>query len=215
MRVILSSAISTHCTAAVDPNEPEAPDFTQWHPERLWLSRNVWHRAAHGPMHDALCAAVTERIADQTTDHAMVALQHDLLQRRRYGSALRVAARLLRGSRATATPVGRDLAACALTLAALRHDDLLAAIELAAEASGRALVVHDEDDGRPLPPGIRDTCHLAGRMQAQGRDVLGYRCTWPDLDSIGPSLARALDVDPVAALLGYAGRQVRTPDPVQ
>ncbi len=74
----------------------------------------------------------------------------------------------------------------------------LAAVEFAAEVSGRALTVDMEQDDRPLPPGILSVGQLAGRMRSQARDVLSYRVSWPDLDTIGPCLAKAVSDDPLA-----------------
>lgn len=123
---------------------------------------------------------------------------HDTLQQEgRHAATLRVAARIGRGPRQRATPRGRDLAACALLLAVIRHNDLLSAVEFAAEANGRALIVDAEVDDRPLPPGIRSVQHLAGRMRTRARVVLSRRLSGPDLETIGPSLARALDEDPL------------------
>lgn len=181
------------------------PDVTGWAPERLWLSEAAWHRSGHSLMHTAVCTAMEAKLAAGGSPSRLEALLDTLLARKRYAPALRVTARILRGARKEATPVDRDLASCALVLAALRHDDLLAAIELAAEASGRALTVDGEQDERPLPPGFCAVGPLSEHMRQQGRDVLAYRLNWPDLDTIGPTLAKALDSDPVAALLGYGG----------
>ncbi len=193
--------IDTFC-GVPDPTA-SAPDFQGWAPEQLWLSRQCWHRAAHSLMHSAVCDAVEAAIAAGTVAPGLDALLKTSLGHRRYAAGLRVSARILRGARCTATPVGRDLASCALVLAALRHDDLLAAIELAAEANGRALMLDGEADDRPLPPGILTLNQLGGRMRAQAREILSYRLSWPDLDTIGPDLSRALARDPVAAHLGY------------
>ncbi len=198
-----------------DPADPR-PDLSGWAPERLWLSRACWHRSAHTLMHDMVCGAVEAAVAGGTAAADLQALQSDLLRARRYAPALRVAARILRGPRPCATPVGRDRAACALLLAALRHDDLLAAVELAAEAAGRALMLDAEQDDRPLPPGIRSVEHLAGRMRATGREIVAHRLSWPDMDTIGGHLARALAADPLDRVPGLCraehqaeGRAVR------
>jgi hypothetical protein len=174
------------------------PDLARWAPERLWLSRTWLHQTAQTAMADVVADALETALAAGALDADRCGLLESLRQRRRHAAALRLTARLLRGPRLEASPVGRDLAACALLLAAVRHNDLLAAVEFAAEVSGRALTVDMERDDRPLPPGILSVGQLAIRMRSQGRDVLSHRVSWPDMDTIGPCLAKAMENDLLA-----------------
>ena len=198
--VILMPAARRPATPIIDvPDATEpGPDLTGWAPERLWLSRVWLHRAAQKPMADVISDAVETALAAETVDADRHTLLVCLHQRHRHAAALRLAARILRGPRAEATPVGRDLAASALLLAAVRHNDLLAAVEFTAEVSGRALTIDTEQDDRPLPPGILSVGQLGARMRSQGRDVLSYRVSWPDMDTILPCLTKALADDPLA-----------------
>ena len=169
-----------------------------WRPEQLWLSDRCWD----GPALDALAAVVdaAARAALSATDAVLPELEV-LIVLRLVGpaaAALRQTARVLRGPRASATPLGRDLAVSALWLASVRHDDMLAAIECSAELAGRAISLENGISEEPLPPGIPSLSRLVGRMRRRGREVLSHRLTWPDLDTIGSSLTLALAEDPLA-----------------
>ena len=173
---------------------PTLPDYL---PEQLWLSPGCWCPLKQSLMHDAVEADVRLRLRQGSVDPKLRTL-HEMLQRDgRPAAALRVAARIVRGPRRQMTPRGRDLAACALLLAVIRHNDLLSACEFIAEVAGRSLDIDTEVDDRPLPPGIRSVEHLAGRMRARAREVLSRRLSAPDLETIGSSLRRALADDPL------------------
>ena len=94
-------------------------------------------------------------------------------------------------------------------MAAVRHSDLLATVEFAAEATGHAVMLEvDLVAGEvTLPPNVATVSQLANRMRRRGRELLAHRLTWPDLDTIGPCLGRALAEDPLRGLdeLAWAG----------
>ena len=173
----------------------------KWAPEQLWLSPRCWCQSEQSVMQNAVEAELELRLRQGSVDPKLVALRGTLQQEGRRAATLRVAARIVRGPRQRATPRGRDVAVCALLLAVIRHNDLLSAVEFAAEATGRALIVNAEVDDRPLPPGIRSLEHLAGRMRRRAREVLSRRLSAPDLETIGSSLRRALADDPLTPAL--------------
>ncbi len=181
--------------------EPEAvpAGLEAWPSEQLWLSQGCWLRSAQDRMMQAVTSAVDAVLAASDG----VVAEHELLLVLRWtrqpAAALRLSARILRGTRDHATPRGRDLAATALLLAATRHDDLLAAVEFAAEATGRAFALEAAlaADEPSLPPGFRSVGQLAGRMRRRAREVLAHTMTWPDLDTVGSCLERALMDDPL------------------
>ena len=188
------------------PNQPEPEafpsDLAGWHPEQLWLSTGCWSRSVQ----DAMVKAVSTAIDAVLTAETRVLPRHELLLVLRYCRKevawLRLAARILRGPSSTATTPVRLLAGAALFVAAVRHNDLLACIEFSAEATGHAVML-DADlvpGDVALPPGMATVSQLAGRMRRRGREVLARRMSWPDLDSVGPCLGRALAEDPLLGL---------------
>ena len=196
MRLPLAAVGLAEFTAR-DTHEETKPPAEGWAPERLWLSRECWDPDTQKVMAEVVGVAATVALASGSVDITRRLLLAELHATGRRAAALRLTARVLRGSRAQATAVGCDLAATALLLAAVRDGYLLAAIEFAAEASGRAVTLEDERDDRPMPPGIGSVPRLAGRMRAQARAVLNHRLSWPDLDTVGPSLVWSLAEDPL------------------
>ena len=182
-------------------SEPETvlPNLQDWRPEQLWLSDQCWSQTAQQRMTMAVTAA-TDAVL-KTTDVPLPQLELLTVFRytRRHAAALRLKARILRGPRVRATPTGRDLAAAALWLAAVQHDDLLAAVEFAAEAAGRAAFLETEPETGDLvlPPGVATVRQSASRMRRRGREVLAHRLSWPDLDTVGHCLEQALAEDPL------------------
>ncbi len=77
---------------------------------------------------------VMHRAGDAVVPRLLLMLQYT----RQHAAALRLSARILRGPADAATTRGRDLTNAALLVAASRHNGLLAALELAAEAHNRA-----------------------------------------------------------------------------
>ena len=183
----------------VDPSsEMSDGDDASWRPEQLWLSERCWDKPSLRAMAATVDAAAKTALSG--ADAVLPAFER-LLVLRWIGpkaAALRQAARVLRGPRATATPSGRDLAAAALWIAAVQHNDLLAAMEFYAEVSGRAMTLEDGPDVEPLPPGIGSVAGLASRMRRRAQEVLAARISWPDLDTILPSLSDALAQDALA-----------------
>ena len=177
-------------------------ELASWSPEQMWLSTDCWDGRAQQVMADAVAAAlaaVLEREAAASPQHELLRV---LRYMRREAAWLRLAARVLRGPSSTATSQVRYLAGSALWVAALRHNDLLATIEFAAEVTGHAIML--EADLVPgeaaLPPGITTVAGVASRMRRRGRELLAHRLTWPDLDTILPCLDRALQDDPLRGL---------------
>jgi hypothetical protein len=189
------------CRSDLARPEPEAipAGLDAWPPEQLWLSDGCWLRCVHGRMEQAVTSAVD---AVRTASDSIVPEQELLLVlrwTRQPAAALRLSARILRGPLARASDRGRDLAATALLLAATRHDDLLATIEFCTEATGRAVLLGGALPGNrsALPLGFRSAEQLASRMRRRAHEVLTYRRSWPDLDTIGSCLERALLDDPL------------------
>ena len=174
-------------------------DLGGWRPEQLWLSPDNQSGTAQQMMADAVSVAVTALLKSTPG----VVPQHELLMVLRYCRKecawLRLAARVLRGPSSTAPPLDRNLAASALFVAAAWHNDLLAAIEFSAEVTGHAIMMESDlvSGEWSLPPGMATTAQLANRMRRRGREVLARRLTWPDLNTIGPCLGRALSDDPL------------------
>lgn len=188
--------------------EPEdVHDLEGWRSEQLWLSRSGTGRIAQERMAQAVASAI-DVVRKSTT---AVVPQHELLLllkwRRKDAAALRLMARLLRGVSGVTTTHGHDLALAALWLAAVRHQNLLAAIEFAAEATRRAAALdagqHAEDPD--LPPGIQCDTQLANRLRRCAGEVLARHLAGSDMNSIGPCLAQAIAEDPLHKPGGRSG----------
>lgn len=125
----------------------------------------------------------------------------------RHAAALRLTARILRGLSSTTSPEGHDLAMTALWLAAVRHEDLLAAVEFAAEAALRAAVLDAGllAEDLNLPPRVQGNAQLANRLRRCGREVLARHLTWFNMDTIGSCLAKAIEDDPLRKPGGKLG----------
>ena len=210
MAVNIPVATNTGATSwAFDPMaEPEdLRELDGWRPEQLWLSRYCLGRTAQ----DRMAEAVASAIDVVRKSSVSVVPGHELLLvlkwRRRTAAALRLTARILRGPSNTTSPEEHDLAMTALWLAAVRHEDLLAAVEFAAEVTRRAAVLDAgllaEDPH--LPPGVQGNAQLANRLRRCGREVLARHLTWSDMDSIGPCLAKAIAEDPLRKPGGQPG----------
>lgn len=173
-----------------------------WRPEHLWLSPHYHTGAAQQMMANAVSEAVDARIKSPVEEMPHRELLTVLRHCRKECAWLRLAARVLRGSSATATSPVRDLAASALFVAATWHDDLLASIEFCAEVTGHAVMLEAGlvPGALSLPPGMATSAQWVNRMRRRGREVLGRRLNWPDLDTIGPCLDRALSEDPLRGL---------------
>lgn len=201
--VIPMRAIQKQAWPSAQPGAEALPNhLIDWPSEQLWLSNGCWS----SPSQQAMANAIKTAIAAVLSAKTGVIPEHELLKvlryRRREVAWLRLAARVLRGPSSMATSQVRHLAASALFLAAVQHGDLLASVEFAAEVTGHAGMLEiDLVPGKlTLPPGIATMPQLAARMRRRGRQVLERRITWPDLDTIGPCLSRALAEDPLRGL---------------
>lgn len=201
--------IATQNQGSLSARTRAETNLADWRPEQLWLSSHCRDRSVQEVMADAVKTAVNAVLTTATE----ILPQHELLRvlryRRREVAWLRLAARVLRGPSSTATFPSRNLAASALFVAAVRHSDLLATVEFAAEATGHAVMLEvDLVAGEvTLPPNVATVSQLANRMRRRGRELLAHRLTWPDLDTIGPCLGRALAEDSLRGLdeLAWAG----------
>lgn len=203
-------AVMVPIRATVQPGWPSGrpemealpSNLVEWRPEQLWLSTACWDGPAQQAMADAVSTALVSALKGEAAASPQCELLLVLRYMRREAAWLRLAARVLRGPSSTATAHVRNLAASALWVAAMRHSDLLATIEFGAEVTGHAVML--EADLVPghgaLPPGMETMAQVASRMRRRGRELLAHRLTWPDLDTIIPSLDRALAEDPLRGL---------------
>ena len=173
-----------------------------WRPDQLWLSNGCWTRPAQQAMAEAVTTAVDAVLKQGPATLPRLELLRVLRYTRREVAWLRLAARVLRGPSCEASSHDRNLAAAALWVAAVRHDDLLATVECAAEVTGHAIMLEADlvAGETSLPPGIETMTKLASRMRRRGRELLARRLTWPDLDTVGPCLEQALRDDPLRGL---------------
>lgn len=184
-------------------------NLARWRPEQLWLSSGCWDDPAQQAMANAVATAIDAVQKRETGVQPQLELLQVLGYRRKEVAWHRLAARVLRGSSFTATSYVRNLAASALFVAVMRHNDLLATVEFAAEVTGHAVMLEADlvPSATAVPPGMTTVAQVAGRMRRRGRELLARRLTWPDLDTIGPCLDRALAEDPLRGLdkLAWAG----------
>ena len=201
--VIPMRTIQKQAWPSSQPKAEALPNhLVDWPSEKLWLSNGCWSSPSQQAMADAIKTAIAAVLSAKTG----VVPEHELLKvlryRRREVAWLRLAARVIRGPKSTATSQARNFAASALFVAAVRHNDLLASVEFAAEATGHAIMLGADLVPGELacPPDVATTAQLANRMRRRGREVLARRLTWPDLDTVGPCLERALAEDPLRGL---------------
>ncbi len=183
-----------------------------WCPEQLWL----WPDLDDPDVRSCIRAVVEQTLSVavpcevEEPGFVLLAALHRTGQ---VASRLRLAARLLRGGTpGDETPRSRDLAACCLLAAAVEHGDLLAAVEFAALAQRRALLIEIEVEDRTLPPGLGTAGRLASRMRRQASAVLARRFSLPPREGIVSLLARAALSDPIAGYLEYSASTARDRD---
>jgi len=173
----------------------------------LWWRGDIANDDVQAAMHELVENALADCMPDDA-DAVGVALLHGLQRSGRQAAALRLGARLLLGATVAAeTPQSRDRAACCLLLAAVAHRDALAAVEFAAFAERRAVLMEGDQTDPSLPPGFRTPAQLARRMRRQARWVLAHRFSLPSRDGLVRSLVQAALADPLAGYVGDAPHQ--------